>query len=793
MLSRYRVLDLTHEHGLLCGQILADLGADVLQIEPPEGSSARRVGPWAKDEPGVERSLFFWAYARNKRSVVLDLQTDEGREQLRRLVRGADFLIESETPGRMAELGLGYDDLTALQPRLVYVSISPFGQTGPKRGWAATDLIAMAAGGPAYLSGERDRPPVRIRVPQAHAHAGSDAAVAALLAQRTGRGQHVDISMQHSATLATMFRILDAPLEQVPARRVSGGIQLGPAFIQSLYRLRDGWVVLGPGILPSTGHFTRRLMNWAADEGVIDREYADRDWGSFAREMLAGNLPVDIYEPVQQALEQLFSSRTKLDLMDEAVQRKLLLAPILSLDELVESRQLAEREFVQEMVHPDGERVSYPGPFARLEDSPIRYRLPPPRVGQHTAEVLAEPARSPAPRAALQGRPLEGVKILDLFWVLAGPGGTRMLADYGATVVKVESMARLDTLRVIPPYQFSHVHPEGAGGFQCANANKLDLTLDLTCDEGREIALDLVRWADVVTESFAPGVVDGYGLGWDTLREIKPELIMISSCLLGQTGPWKDFTGFGNLAASVTGFQQLASWPGRPPSGPFGAYTDFIAVRYNALAILAALEHRDQTGRGQYIDQSQGEAALHFLAPAFLDYTVNGRVQGAAGNDDPELSPHGVYPALGDDRWVAIAVRDERDWRALCDVLGRDDLERGDTDAVDAALGEFTSTRGADEVAVALQARGVPAHAVLDTPELYSDPHLQERGHFQEVAHEIYGTSTVESSRLVMSDLSPRAPEAALSFGRDNRQVLEDLLGYSPEHIAALAERGVLS
>ncbi len=150
-----------------------------------------------------------------------------------------------------------------------------------------------------------------------------------------------------------------------------------------------------------------------------------------------------------------------------------------------------------------------------------------------------------------------------------------------------------------------------------------------------------------MTESFAPGVIDRYGLGWETLRAVKPELMMISSCLLGQTGPWRDLTGFGNLAASVTGFQSLASWPGRPPAGPYGAYTDFIALRYNAACILAALEHRDRTGEGQHIDQAQAEAALHFLAPAFLDYTVNGRVPEAVGNRDPAAAPPRRVPLRG--------------------------------------------------------------------------------------------------------------------------------------------------
>jgi benzylsuccinate CoA-transferase BbsF subunit len=347
---------------------------------------------------------------------------------------------------------------------------------------------------------------------------------------------------------------------------------------------------------------------------------------------------------------------------------------------------------------------------------------------------------------------------------------------------------------VIPPYRYANPHPEGAGAFQCANANKLGITLDLHSEEGREIALDLVRKCDVVTESFAPGVIERYGLGWETLREVKPDLVMISSCLLGQSGPWRDLTGFGNLAAAVTGFQQLACWPGSPPAGPYAAYTDFIGVRYNALAILAALEYRNRTGQGQYIDMAQGEAALHFLAPAFLDYAAHRRVPGPSGNSDRELHPHGTFACAGEDAWVAIAVRDERDFAALCEVIGRADLvaRRAEREMIDEAVSAWTRERTPGEVEAALQARGVPAHAVVDMPGLFACPQLQHRGHFVEIPHEIFGTTTIESTRLRLSRSRPRVPESSLSFGRDNRAVLESILGYSPERIADLEARGVL-
>ena len=803
MLSPYRVIDLTDEGGLLCGQLLADLGADVIQVEPPGGSSARRVGPWWKDERGPERSLFWWAYARNKRSVVLDLERDEERERLLALVDGADFFIESETPGRLDALGLGYEDLAARNPGLVYVSITPFGREGPRAGWAATDLTVMAASGCAYLSGDKDRPPVRCRVPQAHAHAGADAAVGALIAhferRRSGRGQHVDVSAQQSATLGTMFRSLDTPLEQTPAVRVSGGVHVGRAFLRSRYALADGWVILGPGFLPSTGHFMQRLLAWALEEGFGTPELQDEEWGSFAIRLITEKVEPEAYAPVDAALEGLFASKTTAQVMEAAVERRLLVAPLLQMNEVVESPQTAARGFGIPLERPDAGTVVHPGPWAHLTGSPLRQERPAPLLDQHAEDLRTEGTRTPGwrntrPAGAASGAPLEGVKVLDLFWVLAGPGSTRMLADYGATVVRVESGSHVDTLRAIPPYHFSNPHPECAGAFQSANANKLGLQLDLANESSREVLHDLVRWADVVTESFAPGVMAGMGLDYESLRRVRPDLIMISSCLMGQTGPWRTFTGFGNLAATVTGFQQLASWPGNPPSGPYGAYTDFIAVRFNALAILAALEHREQTGEGQYIDQAQAESALHFLAPAFLDYTVNGRAQGPAGNEDDDLFPHAVFPAAGEDRWVAIVCRDDGDWRSLCAAIDRTDLEprRDERQLVLDAIAAWTRERAPEDIERELQARGVPVHEALDTPRLFENEQLQLREHFVEIGHEIFPSTTVESARLRFSRSQPRRPEAALSVGRDTDLVLEQVLGYDADRIAALRDRGAI-
>jgi crotonobetainyl-CoA:carnitine CoA-transferase CaiB-like acyl-CoA transferase len=800
MLSPYRVLDLTHEHGLLCGQILADLGADVIQVEPPDGSSARREGPWIDDPDDLEGSLFWLAYARGKRSIALDLESERGRAAFEKLVRGSDFLIESEPPGRLTELGYSAEALRALQPGLVHVSITPFGSDGPKADWVATDLTLMAAGGFAYLSGDGDRAPLRVSVPQAHAQAGADAAVGALIAhaerQRSGRGQHVDVSIQQSVTLATMFRSLDAPVGMAPAQRVAGGLQAGGVLLPIRHRTRDGWVTLGPSVLPSTGHFMKRLLDWVVEEGGCPPELAEENWGTFGLRIGARKIPEDAYEPVVAALDAFFATRSNAELMEQAVARRLLIAPTLGIDEIVESAQLRERGFSVSLEREPGGRARYPGAFARFAATPLRYRRPAPTLDEHGEALRAEEPRHPAPHRSESSSelPLAGIKILDLFWVLAGPTATRTLADYGATVVRVESRSRPDTLRVSPPWQFGQPHPEGAAGFQSANANKLGLSLDLQSDGGRAVFLDAVRWADVVTESFAPGVMAGLELDYEQLRAIKPDLIMLSSCIMGQTGPWRDYSGFGRLAVSIAGFQRLGSWPDRPPAGPFGAYTDAIASRYNAVSILAALDHRARTGEGQYIDLSQTEASLHFLAPAYLDWTLCGRVEEPCGNRHLRHRPHGVYPTRGEDRWIALAVRSDEEWTALCALMDREDLvgERDAFDRVEQALASWTSEQHAEAVEASLQGAGIPAHAVLDTPGLYVDAQLQHRGHFLEIEHEIYQTTTVESSRLILSRTPARLPKRALSLGRDNAYVLRELLGYSEERIEALAASGAL-
>jgi benzylsuccinate CoA-transferase BbsF subunit len=399
--------------------------------------------------------------------------------------------------------------------------------------------------------------------------------------------------------------------------------------------------------------------------------------------------------------------------------------------------------------------------------------------------------------------PLAGVKVLDLMWVLAGPAATRVLADYGALVVRVESSHRFDTARTLAPYLNGVPGPESSVLFHSTNAGKLMLSLDLSKEAGREVLLDLVRWADVVAESFSPKAMRAWGLDYEALRRVKPDLVMLSTCLMGQTGPLSRFAGFGNLAAAISGFYNLCGWPDRPPAGPFGAYTDYVAPRFAVAAILAALDHRRRTGEGQYIDQSQAESALHFLAPALLDYTVNHRVQSRTANRDPEMAPHGVYPAAGEDQWVAVAVANDEQWRALARVIERPELAdetrfraaEGRVAAageLDGIVAEWTRSREAAAIESRLQAEGIPASAVQNAAALYADPQLAHRGHFVDIPHPTHGKTTVEASRFRLSRTPAAVTGTAPTMGRDNQHVLEEILGYDEEKVTALVAAGVL-
>ena len=806
MLSQYRILDLSDRGAMICGQILGDLGADVILVEPPGGAQARRIGPFVDDQPDINRSLNFWSLNRNKRSITIDLQAAAGKERMVQLVKTSDVLVESFAPGHLDRLDLGYPALAEANPGLVMVSITPFGQRGPKAKWAATDLTITAASGALFVTGDEDRPPVHMSIPQAYLNAGAEAAVGTLIAlyarERDGLGQHIDVSAQTAMMMTTQFMILAEGWNDHPAERLGGGLKLGHIRTRFVYPCKDGHVNITWLFGAVFGPASRRLFEWIHQEGFCDEAMRDKDWVAYGLHLLTGQEPLEEYARCMDCIERFALSHTKAELFEEAFRRRVLLVPISNTFDILHSEQLKAREYWKEIEHRELRRgVSYPGPFAKLTETPIQYRRRPPLLGEHTREVLDErPARSELRREAIKtessSRALEGLKVLDFTWAYAGPAATRYLADYGATVIRVESAKKLDALRTVGPFKDGHAGVERSGGFSNVNFGKYGLSLNLSVSEAREIALRLVAWADVVIENFSPKAMRAWGMDYQSLRKIKPDLIMLSSCLNGQTGPRAMLAGYGTMGASIAGFGELTGWPDRAPAAPFGAYTDYTSPKFTIAALLAAVGHKRRTGQGQYIDLSQAECSIHMLGRAVLDYTVNGRVQTRTANALAEYAPSGVYPCAGKDRWVALAAPTEEIWRALDEAS-----EQGwSTDsrfataaarlenraALDDVIGEWTVRLPAEVLEQLVQGVGVPVHRVSTSADVLADPQLKAREHIIYLEHPRLGRVPFETSRMRFSRTPAAVSWPGPEIGQHNDQVLREILVMTDEEITEL-------
>jgi crotonobetainyl-CoA:carnitine CoA-transferase CaiB-like acyl-CoA transferase len=823
-LDRYRVLDLTDERGLLAGRILSDLGADVVAVEPPGGSTARACGPFQETD-GEARSLLWDAYAAGKRGVTADLDAESGRALVRQLAASADFLIESAPPGRMAQAGLDWPQLRAVNPRLIYVSITPFGRTGPKAGYAATDLICWAAGGP--LDPHRDEPhgPVRISLPQAFLHAAADAAAGALIAHharlRTGRGQHVDVSAQASLGIATLGRVLadavgdEHPEWDKPSKRIDqSGSGTGTRPTLKKWACQDGLAELHLGVGPATGGFTNALFGWLADEGEPVAGFASMDWRQMPALAKAGAFTHGDMEQARQIIAAFLKRKTKAEILEAALGRKLLCVPIYDTADVAGSAQLQARDYWAE-VGDEPRRRRLPGRLARTSVHPPVVSRAAPMPGEHGPEVIAEwlpgeaggSADEPGDGLPLDGLPLDGLKMLDLTWVVAGPVVGRALADFGATVIRVESSVRTETARHMPPFHDGKPGVENSALYGTCNAGKLGMTIDLGNPAGREVVQDLIGWCDVVAEAFSPGLMRRWGLDYETLAARHPGLIMISSSITGQTGPTARLAGYGNVGAALSGYQAIVGWPGEPPIGPFGPYTDYVGPRFTLAVLLAALDHRRRTGEGCYIDISQVESGILFQSAELADYFAQGTIVQRMGNADRQMAPHGVYPCQPDgsaERFVAIAVRDEADWQRLAAAIGRADLAAEDRlrtapgrracqGELDAIIAEWTRGQRAEQVQERLQAAGVPAHVSSSSRDFCTDPQLEHRGHLIRLPHPLHGATTVEGPRYLLSETPGRVSRAAPTLGQDNEHVLTQILGYGHDRVRKLQEAGVLT
>lgn len=783
LLGDYRVLDLSDEKGIFCGYMLAQLGAEVLFLEPPGGAVMRD-----------NAELLWQAYGRGKQSVEIDIV--EERERFECLVRDADFLIESATGSQREALGLGYDDLSTINPRLIVVSITPFGIGGPRSEWPATDLTVWAASGALILGGDSDRAPVRTSIPQSFLHTGADAAGAALIAlqerHKSGRGQHVDISGQASCAQAVLSANLGpGNNSEMVIQREAGGLS-GAFPVKMTWPCKNGYVAITLLFGPAFSEPNRRLLRWVAEEGCCSEEEAERDWGIDLAAMITAGVSPEPYFELCRNIENFTMQHTREDLFEEGLSRGIYIAPTLDIGGLMEEKHFHSRDYWQ-TTEVDGKQVRLPGAFARLSRTRLTVPAPAPSAGSATG--FTTPAADEPGSSDADELPLKGLRVLDFMWVIAGPVFTRVLQDYGAEVIRLESSTRIDAVRASPPFKDDEMVVSASTPYSNFNAGKTGVTIDPNNPVGKEVILDLVRKADVVTESFSPKAMKAWGLDYESLVDINPNLIMVSSCLMGQTGDRAMVPGYGNMAAAITGFYELTGWPDRSPAGPYLAYTDGVSPRFMVAALMGALEHRRKTGEGQHIDLSQAEAAVHFLAPAILDYEKHGHIACREGNRDRVMCPHGVFPAKGQDRWVAIACQDDEAWQCLCEVMGLDDL--AEDESLSSAAGRkaredeiedriSTWTAEADEFVIQHQLieKGVAAYVVQNGVECMADPQVVARNHFITVPQSTVGDVMIENSRYRLSRTPAVVTHAGPDQGEHNFEVLSEVLGYDSDRIA---------
>ena len=762
-LAGVRVVDLSQPSGWLCGRILSDLGADVVLVEPTVGYTERVSG------------VTFATLNAGKR---------RGRsEHLPELLTDVDVAIASREPEE------------ELPPALVWCAITPFGLTGPKAGKRASDLGVLAQAGTMFMTGEPDRAPLRCTFPTSWYHGGAEAAVAILAAlhqrETSGRGQLVDVSLQETHLMATMGRAGAVGLGGTRGSRAGALMRVGRTTQREIWPCKDGFVSFGLRGGPARIPGLKRLVAWLAEENMATPALTERDWDSYTHTTLTQ----DEVDAISEPIAAFFLTKTMTELYDAALERGLMLAPANTAREILASRQYNFRELFTEIEHPGIGRIPLPRRFVVSDGSPGLTR---------PFSTKGEGTFTPRPTKALEERSgsdqaFSGLKVLEFGAGAAGPLATRYFADHGATVIRIESRKRPDFLRLyaITAEQKSL---DGSPMFATFNANKLGVTLNMKHPDARAIALRLVEWADVVAENFAPGAMDRWGLAYEDLARVKPDLVMVSTCLHGQTGPERAYPGFGGQGSALSGFNHLTGWPDREPLGPYGTITDSLAPRFAAAAVTAALLRRSRTGEGAYLDVSQVECAIYSLGETIVWESLTKRSPSRLGNRHPRSAgPHGAFRCAGDDRWIAIAVWDEEDWRALIDQIDVPSLRderflnnrHPHQDEIEELLEAWTITQDRDALAERLQAAGLDAWPVQDLEDCFNDRQLAHRGHFVPMEHSVLGTHSHETLGFRLSESPPSFTRPGPTLGRDNEQVYKQILEMTDEEYGRLKADGV--
>lgn len=824
-LTGLRVVELADPAGDGCStaiatKLMADLGATVVKVEPPGGDPARQLGPFLHGQPDPETSGAFLALNSNKRSLVADLTQLEGQAVLEQLAAEGDILVHNYRPATMEALRLDYGRLSARNPKLVLLSLTPFGLFGPHRDYAAAELTLIHGGGLAWLcpddSAHADRPPLFYFGHHAYLQAGLHGATVALAAHlgalASGVGEHIDLSVQETVGLL-MGR-------HFPSWTYSGRVESRLTFNitvpSNLYPCRDGDLFL---IAVEEDQWARLVALMGKPEWTRSPLVADRDLRGQNRDYVIQH--VSEWTRTWSA-EELFHACQK---------QRIGAAPVYRMSQVAQDRHLAERQAFLPQEHPRAGRILLPGAPFQLSEPWWALRTPAPALGEANAQeasLYAAPraervplgfgraqrsvsvpsapgSTGPDSTAAGAALPLAGVRVLDLSWVWAGPHATLMLGHLGAEILKVESSSRPDLARriaVFPP----GVEPglNRSGYFNSVGLGKKSVALNLGNPEGLGLVKKLAARSDVVVSNFATGVMDRLGLGAEELHRIRPELVIATISAFGQTGPYKQYTGYGPLIPPIAGLCASTGYEedGLPRSVR-NAYADPNAGIYTAFAIVAALRARQPDEPGLVIDTSLWEPLLSTACEGWMGHVLGNPELKPMGNHDPRWAPHNVYACQGEDRWVAIAVRSDAEWRELCTAIGRPELA-GDPRFGDGAgrkrheaeldriLGEWCRGRDRWDATHTLQARHVAAFPCMNSRDLTEDPHLAARGFLARLDHPEVGERDYIGIPWRLTNRPNGVRARAPLIGEHTDATLHDLLGLSKTELKALRERGAI-
>jgi crotonobetainyl-CoA:carnitine CoA-transferase CaiB-like acyl-CoA transferase len=751
------VLDIGDEATALAGAYLAELGATVVRVEDVEGDELRRRGG-------------FWHAVHNagKRSVAIDTTSDQAWAPLEAALAGVDVVIGPLEPG--AATGRFLERVAGMEGGRIGVVEVVFRRDDPHV--PVTDLTLGAAGGFTVLNGFGEDPPAQAAGDLSFKQVALATALGALALvtarRRTGRAGRMVVSAQE-AVLVTTFQTSNGNLYHwrgvVPSRHV---------------QIAGGSTVLsGDGLWTS---FTIHPPNYPRFV-----EWAERDIGPTVLSRPEWSDPVHVARhrlELMAVVAQLASAASRADLIKEGQARGLLVTPVNQVEDVVCDPHLLARDFFVEVEQPDGASM-------RLTGSPFRSdrgrgeRGAAPTLGAdnallgelaHRAPMASAPVAGVAPR-----QPLAGVRVVDFTWAIAGSFATRLLADLGADVIKIESENRLDPIRHIGPQPTDEVSLDTNGVFQDCCAGKRAVTINVGTPEGQELVRALVRTADVVTSNYTPDRLDRWGFDRQTLAALRPGLIVANMAVMGVFGPDAGWRSYGNGLVAMSGVAAHTGFEGRVPQCLGTMHTDFTVPYFGAMQILAALHHRDRTGEGAYLEMSQYESSVRLMDVELARVLNGGEGPGRIANRSCYCSPHGIFPAAGDDRWVAVACRNDAERDRLAELLGEEPTDKN--------VALWTATRSREEVVRALRAVEVPVSAVEDVGDHHQDP----------ATRSVWATMTLPSGITaevlhapVMWDGERLPLRRAPLWMEHTHEVLTGELGVDPGRFAELVDAQVL-